>query len=310
MYDIIILGAGPAGLTAGLYAGRSKLDTLIIEKAVPGGQIATTAFVDNYPGSIEDATGMGLSDRMYDQAKEYCEFLTTNVTKVDLDGEIKKVYTEDGKTIEAKSIIISTGASHRKLEVEGEDTYANMGVSYCATCDGPFYTGLDIFVVGGGDSALEEALYLTKFGKSVTIIHRRDEFRASQVIVDKVKANDKIKFELDAVVTKIKGDGKEANALVIENVKTGDKKELKSDNDAPIGVFIFIGYIPQTDIFKDKIDMNYGYIVTDSDMKTNVEGVFAVGDTREKSVRQMVTAAGDGCVAAVLANRYLEGQPW
>lgn len=309
MYDIIILGAGPAGLTAGLYAGRSKLKTLIIEKNIPGGQIATTAFVDNYPGSMEDATGMGLSDRMYEQAKEYCEFLTTNVTSVELEGEVKKVHTDDGKTIEAKVIIISTGAAHRKLEVPGESEFANMGVSYCATCDGPFYNGLDIYVVGGGDSAVEEAIYLTKFGRSVTIIHRRDEFRASQVVVDKAKDNEKIKFELDSVVNEIKGD-KETTSLIVENVKTGEIKELKSDDNSPIGVFIFVGYIPQTDIFKDQIEMNYGYIVTDSDMKTNVEGVFAVGDNREKSVRQMVTAAGDGCIAAVVANRYLEGQVW
>ncbi|MDU2565472.1 MULTISPECIES: thioredoxin-disulfide reductase [Anaerococcus] len=309
MYDIIILGAGPAGLTAGLYAGRSKLNTLIIEKNIPGGQIATTATVENYPGSMEEATGMGLSDRMYDQAKEYCEFLTTNVIEVNLEGEIKKVYTEDGKTLEAKVIIVSTGADHRKLDVKGEEEFANMGVSYCATCDGPFFMGLDIFVVGGGDSALEEALYLTKFAKSVTIIHRRDQFRASQVVVDKIKANGKVKLVLDSVVHEIKGD-KEAKSVVVENVKTGELTELKSDNNDPIGVFIFVGYIPQTKIFEGKLDMNYGYIVTNDDMKTNIEGVFAIGDTREKSVRQMVTAAGDGCIAAVVANRYLEGQAW
>ena len=309
MYDVIILGAGPAGLSAGLYAGRSKLDTLIIEKAIPGGQIATTAWVENYPGSIEDATGMGLSDRMREQAEEFCEIMQTSVIKVDLDNRVKKVYTDDGKILEAKSIIVAGGASHRKLEVPGEEEFANMGVSYCATCDGPFFTGLDIFVVGGGDSALEEALYLTKFAKSVTIIHRRDEFRASQFVVDKVKAHDKIKLELDAVVKEIKGD-KEAKSIIIENVKTSELKELKSDNNDPIGVFIFIGYIPQTNIFKDKIAMNYGYIITDDDMKTNIEGVFAAGDIRDKSVRQMVTACGDGCTAAVIANRYLEGAIW
>ena len=309
MYDVIILGAGPAGLTAGLYAGRSKLNTLIIEKAIPGGQIATTAFVENYPGSIEEASGMGLSDRMYEQAKEFCEFKTANVTKVELVGEVKKIYTEDGETLEAKVVIISTGAHHRKLDVPGEDKFANRGVSYCATCDGPFFAGLDIFVVGGGDSALEEALYLTKYGKSVTIIHRRDEFRASQIVVDKIKDNEKIKLVLDSVVNEIKGE-KDATSLIVENVKTHEISELKSDDNSPIGVFIFIGYIPQTDIFSGQLDMDYGYIKTDEDMKTNIEGVFAVGDTRVKSVRQMVTAAGDGCIAAVMANRYLEGQAW
>lgn len=309
MYDVIILGAGPAGLTAGLYAGRSKLNTLIIEKAIPGGQIATTAFVENYPGSIEEASGMGLSDRMYEQAKEFCEFKTANVTKVELEGKVKKIYTEDGEVIEAKVVIISTGASHRKLGAKGEDEFANRGVSYCATCDGPFFTGLDIFVVGGGDSALEEALYLTKFAKSVSIIHRRDEFRASQVVVDKVKANDKIKLVLDSVINEIKGE-KDATSVIVENVKTHEISELKSEDNGPIGVFIFVGYIPQTDIFEGIIDLDHGYIKTDDDMKTEIEGVFAIGDTRVKSVRQMVTAAGDGCIAAVVANRYLEGQVW
>lgn len=167
----------------------------------------------------------------------------------------------------------------------------------------------DIIIIGGGDSALEEASYLTRFGRSVTIIHRRDEFRASGVVVDNIKKNDKIKLELDSVVKEIKGN-KESEVLVVENVKTGEIKELKSDDNSPIGVFIFIGYIPQTEIFEGKIEMNHGYILTDEDMKTNVEGVFAIGDTREKKVRQMVTAAGDGCIAAVLANRYLEGVNW
>ncbi|MCI5971768.1 MAG: thioredoxin-disulfide reductase [Anaerococcus sp.] len=308
MYDIIIIGGGPAGLTAGLYAGRSKLKTLIIEKAVAGGQISGTAFVENYPGSIDEATGMGLSERMLEQAEEFCDIKYEDVKEVELEGKVKKIKT-DGGEYEAKVVIISSGATHRKLDVPGEKEFANKGVSYCATCDGPFYTGLDIFVVGGGDSALEEATYLTKFGKSVTIIHRRDEFRASGVVVDKIKENPKIKLELDAVVKEIKGD-KEAESLIIENTKTGEIKELKSDDNSPIGVFIFIGYIPQTEIFEGKIKMNHGYILTDEDMKTNIEGVFAVGDTREKKVRQMVTAAGDGCIAAVLANRYLEGSNW
>lgn len=308
MYDIIIIGGGPAGLTAGLYAGRSKLKTLIIEKAVAGGQISGTAFVENYPGSIPEATGMGLSERMLEQAEEFCDIKYEDVKEVELEGKVKKVVT-DGGEYEAKVIIISSGATHRKLDVPGEDEFANRGVSYCATCDGPFYTGLDIYVVGGGDSALEEASYLTRFGRSVTIIHRRDEFRASGVVVDNIKKNDKIKLELDSVVKEIKG-GKESEVLVVENVKTGEIKELKSDDNSPIGVFIFIGYIPQTEIFEGKIEMNNGYILTDEDMKTNVEGVFAIGDTREKKVRQMVTAAGDGCIAAVLANRYLEGVNW
>ncbi|MEQ0488625.1 thioredoxin-disulfide reductase [Anaerococcus murdochii] len=308
MYDIIIIGGGPAGLSAGLYAGRSKLKTLIIEKDVAGGQISGTAFVDNYPGSIENPTGMGLSERMEEQAKKYAEVVFENVKEVNLDGEIKTVKT-DSNEYQAKVIIISTGARHRNLDVPGEKEFANRGVSYCATCDGPFYQGLDIYVVGGGDSALEEANYLTRYGKSVTIIHRRDEFRASGVVVDNVKNNSKIKFEYDSVVKEIRGE-KEVDELVLENVKTKEEKIIKNEDGSPIGVFIFVGNIAQTEIFEGKIKMENGYIITDEDMKTDIEGVFAVGDTRKKTVRQAVTAASDGCIAAVVANRYLESKSW
>ncbi len=309
MYDLIILGAGPAGLSAGLYAGRAKLNCLIIEKAVPGGQISSTAYVENYPGSMEDPTGMALAERMREQASEYCKILSANVTKVELEGKVKKIHTKDGSIYEAKAVIIATGASHRNLDVKGEKEFASRGVSYCATCDGPFFTDLDIFVVGGGDSALEEALHLTKFAKSVTIIHRRDSFRASKIVVDKCENNEKIKFQYDSAIKEIKGDN-QAKSIIIENVKTGEEKELKSDDNQPIGVFIFIGYLPQTEIFQGQIEMENGYIKTDEDMKTNLEGVFAVGDTRVKKVRQMVTATSDGCIAAVIANRYLEGEAW
>ena len=308
MYDIIIIGGGPAGLSAGLYAGRSKLKTLIIEKDVAGGQISGTAFVENYPGSIENPTGMGLSERMEEQAKKYAEVVFENVKEVNLDGEIKTVKT-DSNEYQAKVIIISTGARHRNLDVPGEKEFANRGVSYCATCDGPFYQGLDIYVVGGGDSALEEANYLTRYGKSVTIIHRRDEFRASGIVVDNVKNNPKIKFEYDSVVKEIRGD-KEVDELVLENVKTKEEKIIKNEDGSPIGVFIFVGNIAQTEILEGKIKMENGYIITDEDMKTNIEGVFAVGDTRKKTVRQAVTAASDGCIAAVVANRYLESKSW
>ncbi|KGF04147.1 thioredoxin-disulfide reductase [Anaerococcus lactolyticus] len=308
MYDIIIIGGGPAGLTAGLYAGRSKLKTLIIEKDIAGGQISGTAYVENYPGSIENPTGMALSERMEEQAKQYADFVFENVEEVKLDGEIKTVKT-DSNEYQAKVIIISTGARHRKLDVKGEEEFANRGVSYCATCDGPFYQGLDIYVVGGGDSALEEANYLTRYGKSVTIIHRRDEFRASGVVVENVKNNPKIMFEYNSVVKEIRGD-KEVEELVLENVKTKEEKVIKNEDGSPIGVFVFVGNIAQTELFKDMLKMENGYILTDDDMKTDIEGVFAVGDTRKKSVRQAVTAASDGCVAAIMANRYLESKSW
>ncbi len=308
MYDIIIIGGGPAGLSAGLYAGRSRLKTLIIEKDISGGQISGTAYVENYPGSIKDPTGMALSERMEEQAKKYAEIVFENVEEVNLEGEVKTVKT-DSNEYQAKVIIISTGAKHRKLNVPGEEEFANRGVSYCATCDGPFYQDLDIYVVGGGDSALEEANYLTRYGKSVTIIHRRDEFRASGVVVENVKENPKIKFEYDSVVKEIRGD-KEVNELVLENVKTKEEKIIINEDGSPLGVFIFIGNIAQTELFNGRIAMENGYIITDEDMKTEIEGVFAVGDTRKKSVRQAVTAASDGCIAAVMANRYLESKSW
>lgn len=308
MLDVIIIGAGPAGLTAGLYAGRAKLKTLILEKDIAGGQIATTEHVENYPGSMKDAGGLALSDRMEEQAKEFCDIKYEEVTKVDLLSDVKKVYTKD-KVYEAKVVIISTGASHRKLNVKGEKEFASLGVSYCSTCDGPFYQGLDIYVVGGGEAALEEALFLTKFGKSVTIIHRREGLRASQTVIDRCKENEKISFLLNYTVEEIKGDS-EVKELILKNTKTNELKSIKNDDDSPIGVFVYIGNIPQTDLFKEQIKLENGYIPTDEDMKTNVKGVFAVGDTRVKKIRQMVTAASDGCIASEIANKYIEDGKW
>ena len=308
MLDVIIIGAGPAGLTAGLYAGRAKLKTLILEKDISGGQIATTEHVENYPGSMKGAGGLALSERMEEQAKQFCDIKYQEVTKVDLTSDTKKVYTKD-EVYEAKVVILSTGASHRKLNVKGEKEFANLGVSYCSTCDGPFYQGLDIYVVGGGEAALEEALYLTKFGKSVNIIHRREVLRASQTVIDRCKENEKINFLLNYTVNEIKGDT-EVKELILKNTKTGELESVKNDDNSPIGVFIYIGNIPQTDLFKDQINLENGYIPTDEDMKTNVKGVFAVGDTRVKKIRQMVTATSDGCIASEMANKYIENGNW
>ena len=308
MLDVIIIGAGPAGLTAGLYAGRAKLKTLILEKDISGGQIATTEHVENYPGPMKGAGGLALSERMEEQAKQFCDIKYQEVTKVDLTSDTKKVYTKD-EVYEAKVVILSTGASHRKLNVKGEKEFANLGVSYCSTCDGPFYQGLDIYVVGGGEAALEEALYLTKFGKSVNIIHRREGLRASQTVIDRCKENEKINFLLNYTVNEIKGDT-EVKELILKNTKTGELESVKNDDNSPIGVFIYIGNIPQTDLFKDQINLENGYIPTDEDMKTNVKGVFAVGDTRVKKIRQMVTATSDGCIASEMANKYIENGNW
>ncbi|WP_311370218.1 thioredoxin-disulfide reductase [Anaerococcus hydrogenalis] len=308
MLDVIIIGAGPAGLTAGLYAGRAKLKTLILEKDISGGQIATTEHVENYPGSMKGAGGLALSERMEEQAKQFCDIKYKEVTKVDLTSDIKKVYTKD-EVYEAKVVILSTGASHRKLNVKGEKEFANLGVSYCSTCDGPFYQGLDIYVVGGGEAALEEALYLTKFGKSVNIIHRREGLRASQTVIDRCKENEKINFLLNYTVNEIKGDT-EVKELILKNTQNGELKSIKNDDNSPIGVFIYIGNIPQTDLFKNQVKLENGYIPTDEDMKTNVKGVFAVGDTRVKKIRQMVTATSDGCIASEMANKYIENGEW
>ncbi len=308
MLDVIIIGAGPAGLTAGLYAGRAKLKTLILEKDISGGQIATTEHVENYPGSMKGAGGLALSERMEEQAKQFCDIKYQEVTKVDLTSDTKKVYTKD-EVYEAKVVILSTGASHRKLNVKGEKEFANLGVSYCSTCDGPFYQGLDIYVVGGGEAALEEALYLTKFGKSVNIIHRREGLRSSQTVIDRCKENEKINFLLNYTVNEIKGDT-EVKELILKNTKTGELESVKNDDNSPIGVFIYIGNIPQTNLFKDQINLENGYIPTDEDMKTNVKGVFAVGDTRVKKIRQMVTATSDGCIASEMANKYIENGNW
>ena len=303
VYDVIVIGGGPAGLSAALYAGRARLNTLVIEKKKEGGQIALTSEVENYPGCLEGESGPTLIDRMYNQAKHFgAEFVYDEIESVDLKGSIKQLKGKKD-VYKAKSIIIATGASSRPIGCPGEKEFTGKGVSYCATCDGSFFEDFDIYVVGGGDTAVEEAMYLTKFGRSVTIIHRRDELRAAQSIQVK---NPKIKFMWDTVVKELRGDGI-LNTMVVENVKTGEQTTIVADEeDMTFGVFGFIGYIPKTDIFKDILTLDHGYIVTDENMKTNIDGVFAAGDVRVKSLRQVVTAAADGAIAAVQAEKYIE----
>lgn len=307
IYDVIIIGAGPAGLSAGLYAARAKMSTLILEKDKPGGQIVTTDEVANYPGSIHDATGPSLTARMIEQCEEFGAVRKKEgVVSVDFSGDIKTVTTEVA-TYEAKSVIIATGAVPRKMACPGEKELTGKGVSYCATCDADFFTDLEVFAIGGGDTALEEAMYLTKFARKVTIVHRRDEFRAAKSIVEKVLKHPKIDIIYDAVVQEVKGDGMLETA-VFKNVKTGDTWEYTADeNDGTFGMFVFVGYLPYSELFKGIIDLDpIGYIPTDEDMKTNVPGVFAAGDIRVKSLRQVVTATADGAIAAVQAEKYIE----
>lgn len=306
VYDVIIIGAGPAGLSAGLYAARARLNTLIIEKQNNGGQISTTDEVANYPGSIENATGPSLVERMVAQADEFGAIRKVdNIREVDLSGKIK-VLKGEKEEYQAKSIIIATGSTPKLIGCPGEREFVGKGVGYCATCDAPFFEDLEVFVVGGGDAAVEEAMYLTKFARKVTIIHRRDELRAAKSIQEKAFKNEKIDFIWNSAITSIKGEGL-VNSIIVKNLKTGEEKEIFADeDDGTFGIFVFIGYNPATAMFEDLIDMKNGYIITDENMKTNIDGVFAAGDNRVKSLRQVVTATADGAIAAVAAEKYIE----
>lgn len=301
IYDTIIIGGGPAGLSAGLYASRSKMKTLLIERGKFGGQTATTDELENYPGSAPDSTGPQLVERMRKQAEEFgTEFLKDEVLDVELEGKIKKIICKKG-TYEAKSIIIATGAYPRLSGFKNETELRGKGVSYCATCDADFFTELDVAVIGGGDSAIDEAIYLTKFADSVTIIHRREGFRAAKTSLEKAQKNPKIKFILDTVVEEAKGD-EILEGLVLRNVKTNEVTDLTVD-----GCFVFVGYLPISELFKGKIKLNdRGDIITDEDMRCDIEGVFAAGDIREKTLRQVVTATADGAIAATTAEKYIE----
>jgi len=309
VYDTIIIGAGPAGLAAGLYAARAKMSTLILEKDKTGGQIVTTNEVANYPGSIEEATGPSLIARMVDQTEEFgAEKKKDNIVKVELEGDIKTV-TGEKETYRGKTVIIATGASPRYLGVPGERELTGKGVSYCATCDADFFTDLEVYVIGGGDTAVEEAMYLAKFASKVTIVHRRDELRAAKSIREKAFAHEKLAFIWDSVVEEIKGDGI-VESLVLKNRKSGETVEINaSEEDGTFGIFPFVGYIPKSGLFDGMVEMDRGgYIMTDADMKTKVAGVFAAGDIRSKSLRQVVTAVSDGAIASVQAEKYIESQ--
>lgn len=306
VYDVIILGAGPAGLAAGLYAGRSRLSTLIIEKGQDGGQIAITDEIENYPGQmVEGESGPSLIARMTEQAKKFGAERCSDVIKsVDLTGEVKKLVGNKGE-YEAKCVIVATGAFPKPIGCENEGKFTGKGISFCATCDASFFEDFEVYVVGGGDSAVEEAMYLTKFARKVTIIHRRNELRAAKSIQEKAFANPKIAFMWDSVVVKVDGD-ELLNSMTVKNVKTGELTEVKADEDDGLfGLFGFIGYNPNSQLFEGVLDMENGYIKTDENMHTNIPGVFAAGDIRVKSLRQVVTAAADGAIAAMQAEHFI-----
>ena len=303
VYDVIILGGGPAGLTAGLYAGRSRLSTLIIEKGQDGGQIAITDEIENYPGQmVEGESGPSLIARMTEQAKKFGAERCSDVIKsVDLSGDVKKLVGAKGE-YEGKCVIIATGAFPKPIGCENEGKFTGKGISFCATCDASFFEDFEVYVVGGGDSAVEEAMYLTKFARKVTIIHRRDELRAAKSIQEKAFANPKIAFMWDSVVVKVDGD-ELLSTMTVKNTKTGELTEVKADEDD--GLFGFIGYNPNSQLFEGMLDMEHGYIKTDDNMHTSIPGVFAAGDIRVKSLRQVVTAAADGAIAAMQAEHYV-----
>jgi thioredoxin reductase (NADPH) len=300
-YEVIIVGGGPAGLTAGLYTSRSRLHTLLMEIGLLGGQMTTTEVIENYPGFSQGISGDELSRSMEDQAKRFgLEVISQEVMEVKLEGDKKVVKTEES-TYLCETLIICTGTEWRKLGIPGEKEFTGKGVSYCATCDGPFFKDSQIVVVGGGDSALTEALYLTKFAKELTIIHRRDALRGTKIYQERVFENPKIKLLWNSVMQEIKGDSV-VQSVLVKNVKTGEMSELKTE-----GVFLFIGLLPRTQFLHGLVNLDEaGYIITDENCETSVKGIFAAGDCRKKLLRQVATAIGDGATAAFAAEKYLE----
>lgn len=302
LYDIIIIGGGAAGLTAAIYAGRANLKTLVLEKAAPGGQAAITDEVENYPG-VENISGFELMQKMYAQAKKFgAWFVTSSIKRIDLNGKIKVIETTKDN-FEAKSVIIATGAAPKKAGFVGEEAYIGKGVSYCATCDGFFYKDKEVFVVGGGNSAVQEAIFLTKFAKSVTLLVRKDYLRCSKFLSEKLYSNEKIKVLFNTELIEVSGENK-IQKLTLKNNVSGEK--IYAQTEDKFGVFVFIGYAPETGIFESIEKDESGNIITDENMHTKVEGVFAAGDVRKKILRQIVTAAADGAIAAYEAEKYLE----
>jgi thioredoxin reductase (NADPH) len=305
-YEIIIVGAGPAGQTAALYAGRSRIPTLVLERGVPGGELWNTAEVEDYPG-FEHIMGPELADKIQKHAEKFgAHFETTEVTEISVDGDDRVVRTADDREFRAPAVIVSAGGEPRKLGVPGEDEFAGKGVSYCAVCDGAFFEGEDIAVVGGGDSAVEEGTFLTRYGKKVHLIHRRDSYRAQPILVEQMRATGKVDEIQNSAVDEIHADNGRVSHLTVRNLESGEQSRLEVG-----AIFPFIGFIPHSKIFApeiaDQIELDEsGHIVTDDKMMTAVPGIFAAGDVRSQFVRQITNAVGDATTAALAAHAYVE----
>jgi thioredoxin reductase (NADPH) len=301
MYDLIIIGAGPAGLTAGLYAARAQINTLLFERLAPGGQVLNTDWIENYPGFPDGISGFDLVDKMKTQAERFgLRIQNEEVVGLELSQEKKTVITHDGE-METKALILACGATPRQLGIEGERSFIGKGVSYCATCDGPFYRDQEVAVIGGGDTAAEEAIFLTRFASRIYLFHRRDSLRAIKLLQERVMAEEKIEIIWDTIPLKILGENG-VEGIELKNVKTGNifRKEVH-------GVFVFVGTLPNTDVAKGKVDLDENdFIKTNNGMETSVPGVFAAGDIRSKPFRQIATAVGEGAAATYSAERYLE----
>lgn len=302
-YDLVIIGGGPAGLTAGIYASRARLDTILVEKITPGGQALVTDWIENYPGFPGGISGPDLVMNMVDQAKKFdLKIDSAEVQSVDFSGPVKKIILDGGRIIESKAVIIASGASPRKLGVPGEDRFYGKGISFCGTCDGPFFRNKEVVAVGGGDTAVQESIFLTKFVKKVYLVHRRDKLRAAKILQERAFANDKISFVWDSVVTSFNGGLTDLESTTIKNVKTGEVSDLKID-----GAFVWVGILPNTSFLGNSVEMDeYGFIKVNDKMETSVPGVFAAGDVRITPLRQVATAVGDSAIAAMSAEHYIE----
>jgi thioredoxin reductase (NADPH) len=303
-YDLVVVGAGPAGLTAAIYAARARMKTLVLDESVAGGQVKTTHKVSNYPGFPEDVKGTDLAKAFASQAERFGAKVrrAVEITRHDLGGDVKTFELDEEEQVEAPAVIVATGARPRDLGVPGESKFKGRGISYCATCDGAYFDGKEIHVIGGGNSAVEESLFLTQFARKVTIIHQFDQFQAEPVSAQEALSNPKIEVIWDSEPRAFLGE-KQLEKLRIENVKTKETRELATD-----GVFIFVGYVPRTDLVKGLVKLNpWGYVETGEDMSTEIPGLYVAGDIRAKQFRQITTAVADGTIAALAVQKYLKG---